>query len=250
MSVSESTKQCPRCNAALPAQAAFCGACGWQFSASSSPVAEPTASGSMVAPGGSPPGYPPAQTLIQPQQASAAGYPPVAIASASPKGLSRKLLAIILIAAVLTVAVPGFFILNTGHGANLFMDRHGLPGNVPLPSGATFKLMKDESDTSGAAKAWYWTVESPNTPDVLRTFYQSNLSSNGWSNILSRGSDGDYEVTGCNGNQALYVAMNASLSVYEAQGSDPSSITGPAGGSALDILVSSQSDTLAYAKCR
>ncbi len=245
MSVSEPTKPCPRCNTALPAQAAFCGVCGWQFSTTSGPIAEPVPSVSMVAPGGQPPG----QAPIQPQQLFAPGSAPITVASTPPKSLSSKLLAIILIAAVLTVAVPGFFILNTGHGTNPFMDRHGLPSNVPLPGGATFKLMKDQSDTSGAAKAWYWTVESPNTPDALRTFYQSNLSSNAWSTILSRGSDGDYEVTGCNGNQALYVAMNASLSVYAAQGSDPSSITGPSGGSALDILVSSQPDTLAYAKC-
>lgn len=258
MSLSGPTKACPRCNAALPAQAVFCGSCGWQFSAPASPAAASAPAVGQAASGAWPQSQPIAQASAQPQspampgyplpgQPGAAGYAPVA--AAPKKGISPKLLAVILVAAVITVGIPGYLVFGGQGGSGLLTDRHGLPSNVPLPSSATFKLMKDEGDNSGAAKAWYWTVDSPNDPSTVEQYYQSNLASNGWTNILHRGSDGDYEVTGCNGNQAVYVAMNASLSVYEAQGSDPSSITGPSGGSALDILVSSQPDTLSYAEC-
>lgn len=173
---------------------------------------------------------------------------PGALTPAPQKGISKPLLAILVVAAVLTLGIPGFLIFGA-HGSSLFVDRHGLPSNVPLPSGATFKLVHDLSDSSGTAKDWYWTVDSPNNPAALQNFYQSNLSSNGWTNINTRGSGNDYEVTGCQGNQAIYVAMSASLDVTDAQSSDPSTITGPSGGSALEILVGSQPDALSYARC-
>ncbi len=189
------------------------------------------------------PDYPP------PGQPGAAGYAPVAVAPAPKKGISKQLLAVILIAAVLTLGIPGYIVLGGHGGGGPFVDRHGLPSNVPLPSGATFKLFHDYSDSSGTDKVWYWTVESPNDPATVQTYYQTNLASNGWTNLRLRGSDGDYEVTGCQGDQGIYLAMNGAIDVSDAKGSDPHTIPAPAGGSALEILVGSQPDTVSYAEC-
>ena len=248
MTSSGPTKNCPRCNAVLPAQATFCGACGWQFSAPASPAGAPAG------------GQPTIQAPVQPQQPAMPGYPlpgqpdaasyaPVAVAPAPRRGISIQLLAIILIAAVLTIGIPGYLIFDGHGGSGLLVDRHGLPSNVPLPSGATFKLFHDLSNSSGVEKDWYWTVASPNDPASVQTYYQTNLASNGWTHLRLRGSDGDYEVTGCQGHQGIYVAMNGSIEVTDAQGSDPHTIPAPAGGSALEILVGSQPDTVSYAEC-
>lgn len=237
MSLSASTKPCPRCNAVLPAQVAFCSACGCQFSAPSGP-------GAVSAPAG---GQSTLQAPVQPQQPAMPGYPlpgqpgaaghaPVAAAPRPWQGVSKKLLAVIVIAAVLALGIPGYFIFGGHGGSSLFVDRHGMPGNIPLPSGATFKVSTDVSGT----KEWYWAVDSPNTPTALRDFYQSNLSSNGWTNIQTDGDASDYDVSGCQGNQLVFVSMATfAIDVHGAQGSDPRTISGPSGGSAMRILVSS-----------
>ena len=260
MSVSGPTKPCPRCNTQLPLAAAFCGVCGWSFSAPAGAAPAPVASVVQSIPGSGPQSPPaPALAPLQPPQPvlavyplpgqpGAAGVPPGAGAPSPRQGLSRALLAIIVLAGLLTVAIPGFLVFG-GHGSSLFTDRHGLPGNVPLPNGATFTFTYNLSDSSGAGNDWYWTVAGPNDPATIQQFYQSTLPNNGWTHIQTRGSNGDYEVTGCQGNQGIYVAMSTSLDVSDAQGNTPSALTGPAGGSALEILVSSQPDTRSYAGC-
>lgn len=247
MTSSGPTKACPRCNSVLPAQATFCGACGWQFSAPAGPPAASAPAGGPTAPGAWPQSQPTAQAPVQPQppampgyplpgQLGAAGYAPVAAAPRPWQGVSKKLLAVIVIAAVLTIGVPGYFIFGGHVGSSLFVDRHGMPGNIPLPSGATFKVSTGVSGT----KEWYWTVESPNTPTALRDFYQSNLSSNGWTKIQTDGDASDYDVSGCQSNQLVFVSMATfAIDVHGAQGSDPRTISGPSGGSAMRILVSS-----------
>lgn|GEM_PF-3947596 len=102
-----------------------------------------------------------------------------------------------MIALVLVGGAAGFFVLG---GHNLFVDRHGMPGNVPLPNGATFKLMQNMNEGSGiTAQDWYWTVASPNNSTTLESFYQSNLASNGWTHIETGGptDSGAIEVDGC-----------------------------------------------------
>lgn len=188
---------------------------------------------SMNNPSQTPGGYePPAPGLM-----TAA---PGAIATTPPRGISKPLLAILVVAAVLTLAIPGSLIFGIfgGHGSGLFVDRHGLPSNVPLPNGATFKFM-DKSDSSGTSGDWYWTVDSPNNPDNLRSFYQSNLSSNGWNTTKTLGSSGDYEFQACQGNQNLDVEMDSTITVFSAQGNEPSMLPAPAGGSALRISLNS-----------
>src|SRR5689334_11193956 len=99
---------------------------------------------------------------------------------AASKKISKQLLAAIVVAALITLAVPGYFVFggHGGAGGNPFVDRHGLPGNVPLPDGVTFKAVEDASDSGGAAKERYWLVASPNDATALRDFYQSNLPKN------------------------------------------------------------------------
>lgn len=246
MSLSGPTKACPHCNTLLPAQAAFCGSCGLHFSAPSGPAAASASSG-PAAPGVWPQSQPTAQAPVQPQQPAMSGYPlpgqpgaagyaPVAAAPRPMRGIPGKLLAVILVAAVLTIGIPGYIILGGHGGSGLLADRHGMPSNVPVPSGATFKVSTDVSGT----KEWYWTVDSPNTPTALRDFYQSNLSSNGWTKIQTDGDASDYDVSGCQDNQLVFVSMATfAIDVHGAQGSDPRTISGPPGGSAMRILVSS-----------
>lgn len=251
MSVSGPTKPCPRCNTQLPLAAAFCGVCGWSFSAPAGAAPAPVASVVQSIPGSGPQSPPaPALAPLQPPQPvlavyplpgqpGAAGVPPGAGAPSPRQGLSRALLAIIVLAGLLTVAIPGFLVFG-GHGSSLFTDRHGLPGNVPLPSGATFQFM-DQDGTSSTTGDWYWTVASPNTSDALRSFYQGNLNSNGWTVSKTLGSNGDYEFLACQGNQSLDVEMVDAypLDVLAPQGNQPKEISPPAGGSVLRISLES-----------
>ena len=260
MSLSGPTKACPRCNAALPAQAVFCGSCGWQFSAPASPAAASAPAVGQAASGAWPQSQPIAQASAQPQspampgyplpgQPGAAGYAPVA--AAPKKGISPKLLAVILVAAVITVGIPGYLVFGGQGGSGLLSDRHGLPSNVPLPSGVTFKAVEDASDSGGAAKEWYWLVASPNGPTALRNFYQSNLPKNGWSHLVTRGSEGDYEVDGCGSHQGIYVEMvsDQSIDVDGAHGDDQRTLAPPAGGAILQMIVGNSESLLSYNKC-
>ena len=212
MSVSGPVKQCPRCNTQLPAQAAFCGSCGLSFA--------------------SPAG---------------AGF------GAASKKISKQWLAVIVVAALVTLAVPGYLVFggHGGSGGNPFVDRHGLPGNVPLPDGVTFKAVEDASDSGGTAKEWYWLVASPNDATALRNFYQSNLPKNGWSHLVTRGSEGDYEVDGCGSNQGIYVEMvsDTPVDVDGAHGGDPHTLAPPAGGAVLQMIVGNSESLLSYSKC-
>ena|SRR5579859_953721 len=175
------TKTCPRCTGLLPAQAAFCGACGWSFSAPAEPALAPVASGGQP--------VAPALAPVQSQQLGMPGTPqsgPLGapgfqhgISTSMPrKRLSTTLLAAMVLAAVLTLAVPGFFIVNglNGHGLNPLVDQHGLPSDVPLPSGATFQAEIDQSNSTGTLKTWYWTIENPNTHLLSRGSTRATLS--------------------------------------------------------------------------
>ncbi len=155
------------------------------------------------------------------------------------QSLSRALLAVIVLAGLLTVVIPGFFVFG-GHGSSLLTDRHGLPGDVPLPNGVTFVLTDNVGAAGAPAQEWAWTVASPNDSTSVRTFYQSNLPSNGWRVSKTLGSDGDYNVIGCKGSQAVFVAMNnTTLQVGGGQGTPQTTITAPAGGSTLQIITNS-----------
>jgi len=61
---------------------------------------------------------------------------------------------------LLTALLMMLALLLAGCGSQ---DLHGLPSNVPLPNGATFKLM-DNVGTRGSLHEWAWTLDSPNTP--------------------------------------------------------------------------------------
>jgi len=96
MSASGPTKPCPRCNTPLPAGVAFCGTCGWQFSAPSSagqnaplpgtgytfPPTEPGPMGSWTQ--NWPDTLPPGQTGFAPQ--GQAGFSPPARPEFAPPG--------------------------------------------------------------------------------------------------------------------------------------------------------------------
>lgn len=250
MSFSGPTKYCPRCNTLLPAQAPFCGTCGLQFSAPSGPGAGSAPYGGQGAPGGWPqsqPGYPPPAQPgyggYPPGQPGPAGYAPAAFAPPSKKGGSGKLIAIILIVVVvLGGAIGGFFYLrgHTTSPSSPLFDRHGLPGNVPLPDGVTFKLQQTVTSQQGEVDdEWFWTVDSPNDPATVQKFYQSNLPSNGWTHVQTLGSSSEHIVIGCQSNQIVGALIDTSVPVQDGQGKTTSTITAPSGGSALEIAMTS-----------
>lgn len=162
MTYGSPTKNCPRCNTLLPAQAPYCGTCGMQFSAPG--AGAPGASsgtnygapqyGGQGAPGGWPqsqptyqtpsqPTYQPAsqptyQPPSQPWQSAQPGYPPgyapqgqpgpdayapAAVLAPPRKGGSGKLIAIILIAVI---------VVGGGIGGFLYFRSHTTSPSSPL----------------------------------------------------------------------------------------------------------------------
>lgn len=113
-----------------------------------------------------------------------------------------------------------------------------MPDNVPLPNGATFKLMPTRDSKT---QLWYWTVASPNDVTTAEKFYESNLASNGWTHIEVGGSTelGAFQVVGCQGSEGVDVEIQPSFDDVPDQSGGNSTITAPSGGSVLKIGVSS-----------
>jgi hypothetical protein len=180
-------------------------------------------------------------------------YPPPA-----PPAKRSKLWIIIAIIALVVIgggAASGFLILHKGNTSTqqtpgVTVDRHGLPGNVPLPNGVAFQLQDSRQFTqaglgTASIAQWLWTVARPNDPAALSTYYQNQLPGKGWSGIKnSTGSNNTTQVLGCQSTQALLA--QASLT-YQANGN---TITAPSGGSLLELdLISSDNPVLIQAIC-
>lgn len=221
----------------------FCGNCGLQLTAAPQQVGAaplPTMEfGTRLPPS-------------MPQQPPA--YPPPI-----PPAKRSKAWLIIAIIVVLVVigggATAGFLLLHKGNTSahqtpGATVDRHGLPANVPLPNGVTFKLQDSRQFTQtglGTANIaqWLWTVDKPNDPAAISTYYQNQLPNKGWTNIQnSTGSNNTTQVLGCQGTQALLAQAGLT---YQANGS---TITAPAGGSILELdLINSDNAVLIQAIC-
>jgi hypothetical protein len=221
----------------------FCGNCGLQLASAPQPVGAPPRPtmefGTRLPPG-----------MAQPPPA----YPPP-----TPPAKRSKLWIIIAIIVLLVVigggAAAGFLILHKGNTSTqqtpgATVDRHGLPANVPLPNGVTFKLQDSRQFTqaglgTASIAQWLWTVDKPNDPATLSTYYQNQLPGKGWSGVKnSTGSNNSTQVLGCQNTQALLA--QASLT-YQANGN---TITAPSGGSVLELdLVSSDNPVLIQAIC-
>lgn len=106
MSLSDPTKNCPRCQTLLPVEARFYGTCGMQFSVPGAPAAQGIAPGANygAAPyggAGAPGGWPQSQPPYPPQgQPSLPGYTPAAVAL-PPRKSNTKLLVTLIAAVVL-----------------------------------------------------------------------------------------------------------------------------------------------------
>lgn len=285
------TKNCPRCNALLPAQAPFCSTCGLQLSAPAGPGSAPAGGqgapgpgsapyGGQSAPGGWPqsqptaqapgqftptqfapaqfpapaapgappqaaPGWPQSQPgAAPPAQTNYGGgfppaqpgfgafspgqpgpvYAPAAMLAPPKKGISTRLILIVIVVVLIGGGAAAYFILHGGSGSG--SGQGGLPSNVPLPSAASFVTTQTITDPKSGASAteWFYTVASPNTPDAVAMFYQTNLPSHGWTQVQSYGD----AVIGCQSNEFLEAISAASF---------PNRVTAPSGGSALEIVL-------------
>jgi hypothetical protein len=201
-------------------------------------------------------GFPPAQPGYggyPPGQPGPVGYAPAGYAPPPTKSGSGKLIAIIVIVlVVLGGGIGGFLYVraNTTNPSNPAFDRHGLPDNIPLPNGVTFKLMQNVTQTSGEVdQEWFWTVDGPNDPATVQGFYQSNFSNNGWTHVQSDSASGQYVVIGCQGGKIVGVLSGASVEVKDAQDNTTSTITAPSGGSALEIVTTDDTRVIAE-NCR
>lgn len=237
------TQHCPRCNSIMAPGSMFCGNCGLQLASAPQPV-----------------GAPPLPTMefgtrlppAMPQQPSV--YPPPA-----PPAKRSKLWIIIAIIVLLVVigggATAGILLLKKGNTSTqqtpgATVDRHGLPTSVPLPNGAVFQLQDSRQFTqaglgTASIAQWVWTVDKPNDPAALSTYYQNQLPGKGWSGIKnSTGSNDTTQVLGCQNTQALLAQAGLTT---QANGN---TITAPAGGSVLELdLVSSNNPVLIQAIC-
>ena len=216
----------------------FCGNCGLQLTA-------------VPQPGGAPPRPTMEFGTRFAQQPPA--YPP------APPAKRSKVPIIIAIIVLLVLigggATAGILILKKGNAATqqtpgASVDRHGLPDNVPLPNGVTFQLQDSRQFTqSGLGTAsiaqWLWTVNKPNDPAALSTYYQNQLPGKGWTGIQqSTGSTNTTQVLGCQNTQALLAQAGLT---YQANGN---TINAPAGGSVLELdLVNSDNPLLIQAIC-
>src|ERR1051326_3768332 len=74
-----------------------------------------------------------------------------------------------------------FYLDPTLCNSSPLFDRHGQPGNVPLPGSCHFSAVRPLSDNGqNLGDVWFWTVESPNDPATLKTFYATHLPGDGW----------------------------------------------------------------------
>lgn len=265
MSASGSSKPCPRCGTALPAEAAACSACGWQVappsgtlpsefiapdgpdSPESWPLDQPDfmLQSQPVYPFQSQAGYrPPVQTGWPPQtpgfyptqgQPGYAGYAP---APAPPVRARRyKPLLLIALAVVLIAgAAGGIFLALHGSPAAPAFDRHGLQSNVPLPDHTAFQYKHTVTQNGLTADEWIWKVNS-STPENTEQFYQAQLPKNGWTNLQTFPGE-TIGLIACQGKQVLIVGISLHLQDSNDQGT-PTVTDAPQGGSALGIALSS-----------
>lgn len=267
MSVAGPSKTCPRCNTVLPAQATFCGTCGWQFAAQTPSVPPGGYAPNPYTPSG-PGGYPPPAQPGYPPPGAPGSFPPAqpggfsnygapgapgmapypgAYAPPPKKGGAGKAVILVLVLVVLLGggAAAWFLYLSPGNPSSPLFDRHGLQSNVPLLNGSTFKLKKTFTDTDPttnttvSADAWAWTVGGSN-PAAVQQFYKDNLGKNGWTKIKTEnGSNGEKEVLACQSGQILIIAASTKLEVTDASGKVTDTIDAPSGGSAYATELSS-----------
>jgi hypothetical protein len=214
----------------------FCGNCGLQLAAVPQPV-----------------GAPPRPTMeFGTHFAQQPVYPP----PAPPAKRSKAPIIIAVIVLLVLIgggATAGILILKKGTAQQTpgaTVDRHGLPNNVPLPNGVTFKLQDSRQFTqtglgTASIAQWLWTVDKPNDPAALSTYYQTQLPGKGWTNIQqSTGSNNTTQVLGCQSNQALLAQAGLT---YQANGN---TINAPSGGSVLELdLINSDNPLLIQAIC-
>lgn len=233
------TQHCPRCNSIMVAGSMFCGNCGLQLAAAPQQVGAPPRPtmefGTRFAQ--QPPAYPPPAPPAKRSKA------PIIIAI------------IVLLVVIGGGAAAGILILKKGSTSTqqppgATVDRHGLPDNVPLPNGVDFKLQDSRQFTqtglgTASIAQWIWTVDKPNDPTALSTYYQNQLPGKGWTNIQqSTGSNNTTQVLGCQNTQALLAQAGLT---YQANGN---TINAPAGGSVLELdLVNSDNPLLIQAIC-
>lgn len=243
MSVSGSTKTCPRCNTQLPARMTFCDACGLQFVASDDDLTPSSGQGSPARwPEPRQPGYSSAGQ-------SGPGSTPFVVAERPRKGRAGKRIALVLVVLIVLMgsgSAAWFLYLSPSHLGSPFFDRHGLPGSVPLPNGIAFAGLKQtksardpQTNVTISADTWGWTVSGSDAPTVQQ-FYQANLPKNDWTNVkLTDDFDsGRNRVTACQGSQVLLIiASNKNLEALDTVGHVTATITAPGGGSALLIEV-------------
>ncbi len=157
-----------------------------------------------------------------------------------------KLIALGLVLSVITaVAWVAFLSPSPGHTSSPFFNRHGLPGDVPLPTGATyFGQVSTSSPAIGAPDitvtlaTWYWTVPSPQDPISVSQFYQDHLPSSGWK--IKKNEDGSM-FSACQGNQFMTVGIGTHVNAKTDQGKD-AVLDAPAGGSVISFFIDSSSD--------
>lgn len=251
MSVSSSTKLCPRCHTRLPAQMTFCHACGLQFSALDDDRAPFSRQGSETRwPSRSQPGY------SSSSQSSPDSAPLAVAARPKKKGRAGKIIALVLVLLVLVGGGAAWFLyVSPSHVDSPLFDRHGLQSNVPLPDGISFAGLKQtysapdlQTHTTISTEVWGWTVSGSDMA-ALQTFYQDNLPKHGWTDVrLGSGfTPGARDVVACQGTQELLIiAGNRKLDAPDVNGRVTATITAPSGSSALLIEVSSNSPSAQF----
>jgi hypothetical protein len=236
MSVSRSTKLCPRCQTLLPARTTFCGSCGLPISALDDDATSRERHGSQT--------WWPSKSQ-RGDTSSGPGSAATAVAARPKKGRAGKIIALALVLLVLGGGGAAWFLyLSPSHVDSPLFDRHGLPGNVPLPDGTSFAGLRQTAGASDpqtrapiSADFWGWTVSGSDAAAV-QTFYHDNLPEHGWTNVkFSNDSEqGKMGITACQSGQVLsIVASGKKLEVTDVIGYVTNTITPPGGGSALLI---------------
>jgi hypothetical protein len=268
MSFGGPSKSCPRCNTVLPAQATFCGTCGFQFSAPATPgvppasnYGAPTQYAGPGAPGSWPqsqpqPGYaPPSQpgygSYSPAGQPGYPGYPGAPVMTPPKKGGASKAIILVLVLVVLVGggAAAWFLYLSPGRCAGPLFDRHNQPSNIPMPSGCSFAGENHESSTipgtptqQAKVDEWAWTV-SGSDPATVAQFYKDKLPGQGWSSIKQQtGTGGDYQLLTCQGTQVLEIDTGTKLRLEKVSGTLITIVNAPAGGSALGVALITLND--------
>lgn len=136
------------------------------------------------------------------------------------------------------------------------VDRHGLPASVPLPAGVSFAGVHQSAQMPDMQyhsvirlETWGWTV-GRSGPEVLRKFYEANLSRNGWTHLQGQMAMGNpytdaRHLTACRSGQVLLITTSGTKLDTPSIGGQASptgqgspadrTITPPHGGTALLI---------------